>query len=166
VEDQLEQQLCALPTEDVARVAVRDNGQVFFCATEDEAVQVTDLFAPEHLEVLVKEGSDRVANKLQHYGGLFVGELCAEVLGDYAAGPNHTLPTGGTARSVGGLSVFTFLRVRTWMQSRPEMRAGDGHMVSDAAALADLEGLKAHAASARLRLPQSNGHAFSPEARA
>ena len=53
---------------------------------------------------------------LKHYGGLFIGAGAAEVLGDYGAGPNHTLPTGGTARSTGGLSVFTFLRVRTWMR--------------------------------------------------
>merc|ERR1712153_274274 len=55
-----------------------------------------------------------VAKGLQHYGGLFIGDGCAEVVGDYGAGPNHTLPTGGTARSSGGLSVFTFLRIRTY----------------------------------------------------
>ena len=53
---------------------------------------------------------------LKHYGGLFIGAGAAEVLGDYGAGPNHTLPTGGTARSTGGLCVLTFLRVRTWMR--------------------------------------------------
>lgn len=51
-----------------------------------------------------------------HYGGLFIGDCAAEVLGDYGAGPNHVLPTGGTARYTGGLSVMTFLRVRTWMR--------------------------------------------------
>lgn len=55
-------------------------------------------------------------NSCLHYGGLFIGRRAAEVLGDYGAGPNHVLPTGGTARYTGGLSVMTFLRVRTWMR--------------------------------------------------
>ena len=88
---------------------------------------------------------------LKHYGGLFVGQGAAEVLGDYGAGPNHTLPTGGTARSMGGLSVMTFLRVRTWMRV-DDLPMAQG-MVEDAAHLGDLEGLAGHAAAARARLP-------------
>ena len=96
--------------------------------------------------------ADAVAlqKKIKHYGGLFVGAGAAEVLGDYGAGPNHTLPTGGTARSYGGLSVFTFLRVRTWM--RVDDLAAAKTMVEDAAMLGDLEGLAGHAAAARFRL--------------
>ena len=74
----------------------------------------------------------------------------AEVLGDYGAGPNHTLPTGGTARSTGGLCALTFLRVRTWM--RVDDMGAARTMVQDAATLGDLEGLAGHAAAARLRL--------------
>ena len=87
---------------------------------------------------------------LKHYGGLFIGAGAAEVLGDYGAGPNHTLPTGGTARSTGGLCVLTFLRVRTWM--RVDDLAAAKTMVEDAAMLGDLEGLAGHAAAARFRL--------------
>jgi histidinol dehydrogenase len=86
--------------------------------------------------------------------GLFVGEGAAEVLGDYGAGPNHTLPTGGTARSTGGLCVLTFLRVRTWM--RVDDRVAARQMVEDAAMLGGLEGLHGHAAAARIRLPREN----------
>ena len=83
-------------------------------------------------------------------GGLFVGEGAAEVLGDYGAGPNHTLPTGGTARSTGGLSVFTFLRVRTWMRVDDKVAANE--MVQDCVRLGEMEGLFGHAAAARARL--------------
>ena len=83
-------------------------------------------------------------------GGLFLGGATAEVLGDYGAGPNHTLPTGGTARFSGGLSVLTFLRHRTWI--RIDDLAEAQPLVRDAAALARLEGLEAHARSAERRL--------------
>ena len=89
--------------------------------------------------------------KIKHYGGLFVGAGAAEVLGDYGAGPNHTLPTGGTARSYGGLSVFTFLRVRTWMRVDDCVEAAP--MTADAVTLGAMEGLHGHVAAARARLP-------------
>ena len=78
----------------------------------------------------------------------------AEVLGDYGAGPNHTLPTGGTARSTGGLCTLTFLRVRTWMRVDDLVAANT--MVEDAVMLGDLEGLAGHAAAARMRLTKSS----------
>lgn len=95
--------------------------------------------------------------RLKHYGGLFVGAGAAEVLGDYGAGPNHTLPTGGTARSTGGLCVMTFLRVRTWM--RVDSTISARQMVSDAVALGEMEGLHGHAAAARARLPDAGSAA-------
>jgi ATP phosphoribosyltransferase len=150
VEEELEKQLAVLPTADVARTSVQAHGRAFICANIDEAVEVTNRWAPEHLELLLAEPAP-VAARLQHYGGLFIGDFSCEVLGDYGAGPNHTLPTGGTARSTGGLSVFTFLRIRTWMQSNKDTKSS-GCLISDTVKLAELEGLHAHAASARLRL--------------
>jgi histidinol dehydrogenase len=91
-----------------------------------------------------------VAPRLRHYGALFVGTAAAEVLGDYGAGPNHVLPTGGAARSAGGLSVLTFLRVRTWLAI--DDPAGARELVEDAAWLGRVEGLEAHARSAERRL--------------
>jgi histidinol dehydrogenase len=81
---------------------------------------------------------------------LFVGAHAAEVLGDYGAGPNHTLPTGGTGRYTGGLSVFNFLAVRTWMRIDDPI-ASQG-MISDSITMARLEGLEGHAQAAELRL--------------
>ena len=78
----------------------------------DEAAAISDRLAVEHVELHVDDAMT-LGMRLKHYGGLFVGGGAAEVLGDYGAGPNHTLPTGGTARSTGGLCVFTFLRVRS-----------------------------------------------------
>mmetsp|Transcript_62582 Transcript_62582/g.69976 ORF Transcript_62582/g.69976 Transcript_62582/m.69976 type:complete len:91 (-) Transcript_62582:325-597(-) len=85
----------------------------------------------------------------KNYGGLFIGVGAAEVLGDYGAGPNHTLPTGGTGRYTGGLSVFNFLRIRTWM--RIDNPAESQGMVHDAIVMARLEGLEGHARAAEQR---------------
>jgi phosphoribosyl-ATP pyrophosphohydrolase/phosphoribosyl-AMP cyclohydrolase/histidinol dehydrogenase len=84
-----------------------------------------------------------------NYGALFLGERSAEVLCDYGAGPNHVLPTGGCAKFTGGLSVFTFLRTRTWLSVNNSSQAAD--LAKDAAALAELEGLSGHAKAAKLR---------------
>jgi len=80
-----------------------------------------------------------------------VGELAAEVMGDYGAGPNHVLPTGGTSKYSGGLSVFNFIRIRTWM--RIDDATASQTLVQDAVALARLEGLEGHARAAECRLP-------------
>lgn len=99
----------------MVRVAIEKNS--FAVVTSDlmEAANVSNRLAPEHLELHVAS-PDALIPELSHYGALFVGHNAAEVLGDYGAGPNHTLPTGGTARSYGGLSVHTFLRPRTWLR--------------------------------------------------
>jgi histidinol dehydrogenase len=148
VERELETQLATLPTRDTAQAAL-DQGFAVVASDLDEAVAVCDRLAPEHLQVLTAD-ADAVARRLDHWGGLFVGEVSAEVFGDYGVGPNHTLPTGGVARFKGGLSVFDFLRIRTWLELTPgdETQA----VARDAAALARLEGLEAHARAAERRL--------------
>lgn len=147
VDAALAAQLETLPTAGVARAAVA-NGFAVVCADADAALAVCDRLAPEHLEVLTAD-ADAHAARLRHYGGLFVGGASAEVFGDYGVGPNHVLPTGTAARFSGGLNVLHFLRVRTWL------RLADGpdlaSVVDDAAALARLEGLEAHARSAENR---------------
>ncbi|MEM1329480.1 MAG: histidinol dehydrogenase [Planctomycetota bacterium] len=148
VNDALAAQLETLPTAGTARVALRHSCAVVV-GTLEEAAVISDRVAPEHLELLV-EDADALRPSLSHYGGLFVGTGAAEVLGDYGAGPNHTLPTGGTARSSGGLSVFDFLRVRTWL--RVDDDSASRPIVEDAVSLARIEGLEAHARSAEQRL--------------
>lgn len=148
VERAIEQQLADLPTRTVARAAL-ENGFVVVVTDIDTAVAVCDRLAPEHLQVMTRE-PERVAARLDHWGGLFVGSGSAEVLGDYGVGPNHTLPTGGVARFRGGLSVFDFLRVRTWLEIDDPVAARG--MTEDAVTLARLEGLEAHARAAERRL--------------
>jgi len=148
VDRELAGQLAELPTRDIAGAAL-GNGFVVIADTLSEALAVCDRLAPEHLQILTKD-PDEVARRANHYGGLFIGSASAEVFGDYGIGPNHTLPTGGVARFKGGLSVFDFLRIRTWLRMNhgPDAAAA----AHDAAALARLEGLEAHARAAELRL--------------
>ncbi|MEO1585149.1 MAG: histidinol dehydrogenase [Planctomycetota bacterium] len=148
VDTELERQLETLPTADTAREALT-NG--FACVVEsiDEAAAISNEIAPEHLEVHVAD-TDAAVDLLTDYGALFIGHAAAEVFGDYGAGPNHTLPTGGTARSFGGLSVFDFLRIRTSLQIND--RGAARRLAQDAARLARIEGLEAHARSAECRL--------------
>jgi len=115
----------------------------------DEGIVACDALAPEHLQLALRD-ADTVAPRLAHYGALFVGAGSTEVLGDYGAGPNHVLPTGGTARASGGLSVYTFLRVRTWLRITDYAAARP--LVEDAVWLGRAEGLEAHARAAERRL--------------
>ncbi|MEM8758602.1 MAG: histidinol dehydrogenase, partial [Planctomycetota bacterium] len=148
VDAEITRQLGTLPTADIARRACA-NGFTCVVGSLDAAAVVSDRVAPEHLEVHVADSSGFV-DRLRHYGAAFVGWASAEVLGDYGVGPNHTLPTAGTARSAGGLSVFDFLRIRT----RIEIDDADAAKaaIRDAAAFARIEGLEAHARSAESRL--------------
>jgi phosphoribosyl-ATP pyrophosphohydrolase/phosphoribosyl-AMP cyclohydrolase/histidinol dehydrogenase len=154
VERELAARLGSLPTRGTAERALRGNGFAALAADLDEAVTLCDRLAPEHLEVHCAAAA-AVAARVSHFGGLFIGAGAAEVLGDYGAGPNHTLPTGGTARSTGGLSVHHFLRVRTWLRVDDAAAASD--LVDDAVALARIEGLEAHARSAALRKKAGRG---------
>ncbi len=147
VEQALAAQLTDLPTADIARAALA-NGFATVAADLAEGCALCDRLAPEHLAVHLA-APEPAAARLRHYGALFVGEDAAEVLGDYGAGPNHVLPTGGTARSVGALSVATFLRVQTWL--RIDDLAAAAPVVEDAVALARMEGLEAHARAAEAR---------------
>ena len=148
VDEALTEQLADLPTAETARAALK-NSFVVLVEDLDEGIKVADSLAPEHLEVVTRDAS-KIADRLTQYGALFVGSGAAEVLGDYGVGPNHTLPTGGTARSFGGLSVHTFLRARTWMKF--EAHLVDSRLYRDAAMFARIEGLEAHARSAEQRL--------------
>lgn len=148
VERELLHQLGDLATAGVARGAL-GNGGVVVVADLDEGIAVCDAIAPEHLQLELRQ-ADLVAPRLAHYGALFVGPGGAEVLGDYGAGPNHVLPTGGTARSVGGLSVYTFLRVRTSLLIDDLSAARP--LVEDAIWFGRAEGLEAHARAAERRL--------------
>lgn len=145
VERELALQLQTLPTAATATASLRGNGAAILVADLAEAVQVTNRLAPEHLELCV-QAPDDLREQLTAYGSLFVGAKSAEVFGDYGAGPNHVLPTGGGSRFQAGLSVLTFLRPLTFLELQdPSLLRGD------AAMLARLEGLEGHARSAEQR---------------
>jgi histidinol dehydrogenase len=144
---ELGRQLADLPTAATARAALAGGG-VVLCRDDDEIIRLANAVGPEHLQISI-ERPGRLSGRLRNYGALFLGDRAAEVFGDYGAGPNHVLPTGGAARHSGGLSVFSFLRLRTWM------RGGDGaadeQLVDDTVWLARQEGLEAHARAAERR---------------
>jgi phosphoribosyl-ATP pyrophosphohydrolase/phosphoribosyl-AMP cyclohydrolase/histidinol dehydrogenase len=144
VDRELRGQLFELPTAGVARAALA-GGFACVVGSIEAALRVADAIAAEHVEVLTRE-ADAVAGRLRHAGAVFIGPGSAEVFGDYGAGPNHTLPTGGGARWGGGLGVLDFLRVRTWlrMDAAPSVRG-------DAMAMARLEGLEGHRRAAGRR---------------
>lgn len=147
VDEQLRVQLATLPTRSTAAAGLR-NGFACVVASIEEALNVSDRVGPEHLEVMTQD-AEAVARRVRNAGGVFIGARAAEVLGDYGAGPNHTLPTGGTARFRAGLSVMHFLRLRTWMRmDEPAAAAG---LVDDAERLARMEGLPGHERSAERR---------------
>ncbi|MFH1844253.1 MAG: histidinol dehydrogenase [bacterium] len=138
VNRELERQLVDLPTAAIARVAL-GNGGVVVADDLDQGIQLCNGLAPEHLELLTTSPED-LAARMTCYGTLFLGSTSAEVMGDYGAGPNHVLPTGGTARFRGSLSVADFLVGRTWLQLEPGPALDE--LVCDVTALARLEGLE------------------------
>ena len=142
---ELEQQLEVLPTAATAKVAL-GNGAAVLCDSVEEVIATCNALAPEHLELHCND-SQAVADKIVNAGCMFIGHQSAEVFGDYGVGPNHTLPTAGTARFSAGLNVFTFVRVRTWLK----LDAAPQSLVDDTARLAELEGLVGHQRSALKR---------------
>lgn len=150
VNTELDIGLSALPDDNRATAEpALSNGYAVYVENLDIAIKIANTHAPEHLELLLKNAKD-VAHHFKECGGLFIGNLAAEVIGDYGAGPNHTLPTGGTARHKGGLSVFNFLRIRTWIHI--EDQAAAQNLYTDAAKLGRIEGLEGHARSAEARV--------------
>ena len=149
IDAQVSTQLACLPepNQSTAREAMKLSFAVL-CDSIEQCIAISDDIAPEHLEIQTVD-SWKVAQACGNYGGLFVGKDAAEVLGDYGAGPNHTLPTGGTGRYTGGLSVFNFLRIRTWM--RIDDTNASQPMVDDSIVMARLEGLEGHARAAEAR---------------
>jgi len=147
VDAELGVQLAALPTRAVAAEALR-NGFVCVEPDLDRCIAIVNRVAPEHLEIMTVDAGP-VAARIRNAGALFIGAGAGEVLGDYGTGPNHTLPTGGTARFRAGLSVLDFLRTRTWLRIDDPPAAAD--LLDQARTLARMEGLAGHAASADAR---------------
>ena len=147
VADELEIQLNALPREGIARASIESNGKIIVASSIDQAIEISDRIAPEHLEVCVDNPFDYL-DKIRNAGSVFLGRNCPEALGDYLAGPNHTLPTSGTARFSSPLSVDDF--VKKYQFTYYTRKALD-EVAQDIALFARREGLEAHARSALAR---------------
>ena len=151
----VESQLHTLDTEKIASIAWNDNGEVLVAPSLADAVEYANEYAPEHLEVNVKdEDIDSTVNALRNYGSLFIGAGTAEVFGDYASGTNHTLPTLGAARYTGGVWVGTFIKICTYQSMSRGAMMNIAPLVSR---LARGEGLIGHARAAEIRIEKNEG---------
>lgn len=148
VERELERQVALLEREPIAREALMRQGTIVIVESVEEAAAVANAFAPEHLCLLTADPHGCVG-LIRNAGGIFVGETSPEVMGDYAAGPSHVMPTGATARFASSLGVHTFLKHVPVVSLSPETVQEIGPAAS---ALARAEGLTAHARAAELRL--------------
>ena len=142
------EQLANHPRRDICEAALRDWGLVVVCDDLESCARLSDSFAPEHLELLV-ERPEPLADRIQHAGAIFLGPWSPEAVGDYLAGPNHTLPTCGAARFSGALSVETFMRHTSLIGFNRAALEATGSAVQE---LATSEGLHSHAESVRRRL--------------
>lgn len=143
----VEKELSMLSTAEIAEKSWKTFGEVILADSEEEMADLANAYAPEHLEVNMKN-AEEMAEKLYNYGSLFIGENTAEVFGDYASGTNHTLPTLRAARYTGGVWVGTFLKTCTYQSMTKEAMKELAPLV---ARLAKGEGLMGHAEAAEVR---------------
>ena len=147
VQQELEVQIPQLERAEIARASIDANGKIIVADTLAQAIDITNEIAPEHLELCVDNPFDYL-DSIRHAGSIFLGRSCPEALGDYFAGPNHTLPTSGTARFSSPLGVDDFVKKSQFLYYTPD--ALDA-VAEDVAKFARKEGLEAHARSAVIR---------------
>ena len=140
--------LKTLSRKEIAQKSIDERGVIIVTSTMDEAIELMNEIAPEHLEVMTHNPFELLA-KIKHAGAIFIGENTPEPIGDYMAGPNHTLPTGSTAKFYSPLNVENFLKKSSIISF--SKKAID-ELGEACAILADTEGLTAHAQSVRQRL--------------
>ena len=148
VSDKVEAFLGTLSREEIARKSIEERGAIIVAQDMDEAIDLMNEIAPEHLEV-VTEDPMALLDRIKHAGAIFLGENTPEPIGDYVAGPNHTLPTGGTAKFYSPLSVENFLKKSSIISMSKQ---GMKEIGEQCALIANTEGLTAHEESVRIRL--------------
>ena len=148
VEAAVERHMASSTRADITTASLRDQGLIVICETVEQAIQSVNVIAPEHLELHLRGAMDLVG-AIRNAGAIFLGEWTPEAVGDYVAGPNHTLPTGGTARYASPLSVDEFVKKSSIIQYTPKALARDARAV---VSIARHEGLWAHAESVAQRL--------------
>ena len=142
-------ELANLPRVAIASASWQAHGAIILVRDWQDATDLVNRLAPEHVQLMLRD-PDPVFAAIRHAGAIFLGASCPEAVGDYVAGPNHVLPTGRTSRFASGLSVFDFLKRTTWVAADADALARVGPA---AVALAEAEGLHAHARSIAARLP-------------
>jgi len=147
VQAELEKQIPLLERAEIARASIDQNGKIIVADTLDVVIDIANELAPEHLELLLDNPFDYL-DAIRHAGSIFMGRFCPEALGDYYAGANHTLPTGGTAKFSSPLSVDDFVKKTQYTYYTKEALA---RVAEDVAFFAEKEGLTAHAKSAVIR---------------
>ena len=147
VQAELEVQIPQLPRAAIARASVDDNGKIILCTDLHKAIEACNIIAPEHLEVCVEDPFG-VLNEIRNAGSIFLGRNVPEALGDYFAGPNHTLPTSGTARFSSPLGVDDFVKKSSFLYYTREALGEVAPRIAD---FAEREGLHAHARSVTIR---------------
>lgn len=146
-------ELETLPRAEIARTSWDAHGAIIIVRDLDEAADLVNTIAPEHLELMIDNPAP-VFERVRHAGAIFVGRYCPEAIGDYVGGPNHVLPTSRTARFSSGLSVFDFIKRTTFIEAQAESLREIGPA---AVSLAQAEGLDAHALSVSVRLAALDG---------
>ena len=144
---EIERQLLLLPREDIARPSIENNGKIIITESIVQAIDIANEIAPEHLELCVDNPFDYL-DRIKNAGSIFLGKNCPEALGDYFAGPNHTLPTSGTAKFSSPLSVDDFVKKSAFSYYTKDALSD---VCEDIAYFAENEGLSAHARSALVR---------------
>lgn len=151
VAEQIEAQLRILPREEIARASIENNGKIIVADNIEQGIEIANTISPEHLELCVDNPFDYL-DRIKNAGSIFLGKNCPEALGDYYAGPNHTLPTSGTARFSSPLSVDDFVKKSAFTYYTKEAL---GAVCEDIAYFAEKEGLSAHARSALVRFDKA-----------
>ena len=147
VQAELERQIPQLPRAEIARSSVEHNGKIIVAEDLNVVIDIANEIAPEHLELMVDNPFDYLGS-IRNAGSVFLGRNCPEALGDYFAGPNHTLPTSGTAKFSSPLSVDDFVKKSQFTYYTKEALANVAPQVAE---FARKEGLEAHARSALIR---------------
>ena len=150
VQQQIEFQLQKLDREDIARVSIDTNGKIIVADDLQKVIDIANEIAPEHLELCVDDPFAYL-DKIENAGSIFMGRNCPEALGDYLAGPNHTLPTSGTAKFSSPLSCDDFVKKTQYTYYTKEALS---EVKDDIAYFATLEGLTGHAKSATIRFEE------------
>ena len=150
VAEEIERQLLLLPREEIARTSIENNGKIIIADDISEVLEVANRLAPEHLELCVDNPFD-LLDKVKNAGSIFMGRYCPEALGDYFAGPNHTLPTSGTARFSSPLSVDDFVKKSQYTYYTEDALK---KVYKKVEMFAEREGLSAHARSATVRFEE------------